>query len=202
MNITSNNLRSRAKFKGKKLNYFNRNNYHKMYQRVKSHLFMTFTVISFALFSGCSIHYSLNGASIPPEAKTVSVQYFQNNSSLAPPTLSQSFTESLRDKLSSQTRLALVSKGGDLNFEGSITGYATAPIAIQSTDQAALNRLTITVSVKYTCSFDEKKNFEQSFSRYSDYNSTQSLTSVEDQLIHDINDQLVQDIFNKALNDW
>lgn len=154
------------------------------------------------LLSGCKLNYSFSGASVPVEAKTVSVQYFQNNTSLAPPTLSQSFTEALRDKLSSQTRLALINKGGDLAFEGSIIGYATSPIAIQSTDQAALNRLTITVNVKYTCSFDEKKNFEQPFSRFFDYSSTQSFAAVEDQLIRDINEQLVQDIFNRALNDW
>lgn len=148
------------------------------------------------------MNYSFSGASIPPEAKTVSVIYFSNNASLAPPTLSQTFTEALRDKISTQTRLALVNKGGDLNFEGSIVGYTTNPVAIQSTDQAALNRLTITVNVKYTCSFDEKKNFEQTFSRFFDYSSDQSLASIEEQLIRDINVQLVQDIFNKALNDW
>ncbi len=155
-----------------------------------------------AVVSGCKTHYGFSGATIPPEAKTVSVQYFQNFASLAPPTLSQSFTEALRDKLSSQTRLALVNKGGDLNFEGGVTGYLTAPIAIQSTDQAALNRLTISVNVKYTCSFDEKKNFEQTFTRFSDYTSSQSLSAVEDQLIREINEQLTQDIFNRALNDW
>ena len=163
---------------------------------------LTFALFSFALFSGCKTHYSFSGASIPPEAKTVSVQYFQNNASLAPPTLSQTFTEALKDKLSSQSHLSLINKEGDLSFEGSITGYSTAPIAIQSTDQAALNRLSITVNVKYACSFDEKKNFDQSFTRYADYTSSQSLSSVEDGLIHDINDQLVQDIFNRALNDW
>ena len=152
------------------------------------------------LLPSCKTHYSFSGASIPPEAKTVSVQYFHNNASLAPPTLSQTFTEALKDKLSSQTRLGLINKGGDLSFEGSITGYSTAPIAIQSTDQAALNRLTITISVKYFCSFDEKKNFEQSFTRYADYTSSQSLTTVEEELIHTINEQLVQDIFNSALN--
>jgi outer membrane lipopolysaccharide assembly protein LptE/RlpB len=164
--------------------------------------FFAFYLLTFALFSSCKIHYSLSGASIPPEAKTVSVQYFQNNASLAPPILSQAFTESLRDKLSSQTRLSLTTKGGDLAFEGSITGYSTAPIAVQSSDQAALNRLTITVNVKYTCAFDEKKNFEQSFTRYSDYPSTKSLSTEEDRLIKEINEQLIQDIFNRALNDW
>jgi hypothetical protein len=152
--------------------------------------------------SGCKMRYSFSGASIPPEAKTVSVLYFQNNASLAPPTLSQSFTEALKDKLSSQTRLTLVTKAGDLSFEGSVTGYTTGPIAIQSTDQAALNRLTITVSVKYICMFDEKKNFEQSFTRYADYSSSQNIASVEDQLTREINEQLVQDIFNRALNNW
>ncbi len=148
------------------------------------------------------MHYGFSGATIPPEAKTVSVQYFQNQATLAPPTLSQTFTEALRDRLSSQTRLGLVNKNGDLNFEGSITGYSTSPIAIQSTDVAALNRLTITVNVKYTCNFDEKKNFEQSFSRFADYNSSQSLTTVEQELISQINEQLTLDIFNRALNNW
>jgi hypothetical protein len=165
-------------------------------------LFLVSCLLALISFSGCKLHYGFSGASIPPEAKTVSVQYFQNQASLAPPTLSQTFTEALRDKLSSQTRLALVTKSGDLNFEGSVTGYLTSPIAIQSTDQAALNRLTITVNVKYTCAFDEKKNFEQSFSRYTDYNSSQSLSAVESELITQINEQLTQDIFNRALNDW
>ena len=184
----------------------NNNLKNKNYPEVKkieyNFLLLTFALISFTLFSGCKINYSFSGASVPAEAKTVSVQYFQNNASLAPPTISQAFTEALRDKLSSQTRLGLVNKGGDLAFEGSITSYTTSPIAIQSSDQAALNRLTISVMVKYTCSFDEKKNFEQSFTRYSDYPSTNSLAAVEDDLIKDINQQLVQDIFNRALNDW
>lgn len=155
-----------------------------------------------AFFIACRVNYSLNGASIPPEAKTVSVTFFQNYASLAPPTLSQTFTEALRTKLVSQSRLALIQKAGDLAFEGSITGYSTMPVAVQSTDQAAQTRLTITVNVKYTCAFDEKRNFEQSFSRFADYPSNQSLATVENQLIQNIDDQLLQDIFNKALNNW
>lgn len=150
----------------------------------------------------CRVSYSLSGASIPPEAKTVSVILFQNNASLAPPTLSQSFTETLRTKLSSQSRLALISRDGDLAFEGSIINYSSTPIAVQSTDAAAKNRLTITVQVKYTCSFDEKKNFESAFSQFEDYNTADNLTTVENVLIEKINAKLVQDIFNKALNNW
>lgn len=154
------------------------------------------------LFSSCKMNYSLQGGSVPPEAKTVSIQYFQNFAPLASPTISQSLTEALKDFFTSRTRLALVAKGADLDFEGTITGYATAPISIQSNDQAAQNRLTITISVKYTNKFDEKKNFESSFVRFADYPSTQNLSAVEASLIDEINKQLVQDIYNKAFNNW
>jgi hypothetical protein len=163
---------------------------------------LTFALLTFAFVSGCKVHYGFNGATIPPEAKTVQVKYFQTTATLAPPTLSQTFTEALKDRMSTQTRLALINKNADLNFEGSIIGYSTTPIAIQSSDQAALNRLTISVNVKYTCSFDEKKNFEQTFTRFADYNSSQSLSAVEESLMRDINEQLTLDIFNRALNDW
>jgi hypothetical protein len=163
---------------------------------------LLFVIYFLNLFTACKVNYSLSGASIPLEAKTVSVKYFVNNASLAPPTLSQTFTEALRDKIISQTRLALVKTNGDLVFEGMVTNYAVTPQAIQSSDQAGLSRLTITVSVKYTCTFDEKKNYEQTFSRFSDYPSTLALSDVQTQLIPQINDQLVQDIFNKTFNDW
>ena len=152
--------------------------------------------------SSCKVNYSFSGASVSPDVKTVSIQYFKNNASLAPPTLSQSLTEALKDIFTSQTKLGVIPSSGDLNFEGEVTNYITAPTAIQSNDQAALNRLTITVSVKFTNAKDEKQNFETSFSRYTDYSSSQSLSAVQAGLIEEINKQLVQDIFNKAMINW
>lgn len=154
------------------------------------------------IFSSCKIRYSFTGASVSPDVKTVFIQTFKNTASLAPPTLSQSMTESLKDIFTSQTNLGIVSSTGDLNFEGEIVNYLTAPVAIQSNDQAALNRLTITVTVKFTNTKDEKQNFESGFSRYADYSSSQSLSAVQDELIRQINEQLSQDIFNKAMINW
>ncbi len=153
--------------------------------------------------SACKVNYSFTGASIAPDVKTFSVVTFPNYAPLIQPILSQNFTEALKDKFQSQTNLELVSRGGDMNFEGSITGYNASPIAIQSgTDLAAQTRLTITVNVKFTNSKNEKQNFESTFSRYADYESSKSLSSEEDRLIKEINDQLVQDIFNKAVVNW
>lgn len=151
----------------------------------------------------CKIKYSLNGATIPIEAKTISVAFFANNTTLGSPSLSQKFTEKLRDVVSTQTNLALMKQNGDLQFEGTISDYNVAPVAIQSTaDQAALNRLTVTVNVKYSNKFDITKNFEQSFTRFADFPTSTSLSAQESDLLISINKQLTEDIFNKAFNNW
>mgnify|MGYP001579832691 CR=1 FL=1 len=150
----------------------------------------------------CKVNYSFSGASIPEDVKTVSVKTFQNFAPLANVNLTQSFTEALKDKFLSQTNLDIVSKNGDLQFEGSITGYTITSVAIQGNETAALNRLSITAKVKFTNMKDKEQDFETSFTRYSDYESSQNLASIEDQLIKDINDQLTQDIFNKAVSNW
>ena len=107
--------------------------------------------------SSCRMSYSFTGASIPIEAKTISIDYFPNQASLVVPSLSQTLTEALRNRFITQTPLQLIRRNGDLNIEGSIISYITQPVAIQGTEQAALNRLTISVRVKFTNKFDEKQ---------------------------------------------
>ena len=148
----------------------------------------------------CGI-YSFSGASIPAEAKTVSVDYFPNHAQLVNPLLSNNLTNALRDAMTNQTTLDLVESGGDLSFEGEITDYKTTPVAITG-QTAAMNRLTITVKVRFSNHIDDSKDFEQSFSRYEDYPSNQDLNSVQESLTATIVEQLVEDIFNKALVNW
>ena len=149
---------------------------------------------------GCGI-YSFSGASIPAEAKTISVDYFPNHAQLVNPLLSENLTTALRNAMTSQTTLDLVESGGDLAFEGEIIDYKTSPVAITG-QTAAMNRLTITVTVRFSNRIDDSKDFEQSFSRYEDYPSDQDLNSVQETLTTTIVDQLVEDIFNKALVNW
>ena len=153
------------------------------------------------LCTGCGI-YSFSGASIPAEAKTVSVQYFPNQAQLINPMLSDNFTTALRDAVMNQTSLDMVEAGGDLSFEGEIVDYRTTPVAITAGQTAALNRLTITVNVRFVNMFDESKNFESRFSNYVDYPSDQDLNSVQESLTASIIEALVEDVFNKALVNW
>lgn len=168
---------------------------------MRSYLFLLCLMLG-SPFLGCKVDYSFTGADIPPEAETISIDRFPNNAGLGPPTLSQTFTEDLRDLFMRQTDLELVPDNGDLQYEGEITGYNIQPAAVQGDDRASLNRLTITVKVRYRNSLQEDKSFERNFSRFADFEGGQSLSEVEDELITEINDQLTQDIFDASLSDW
>ena len=151
--------------------------------------------------SSCGV-YSFTGASIPPEAKSISIDYFINNAPLVEPTLSEIITYTLRDRFLSQTNLTMVNSDGDLQIFGTITDYSTRPIAIQGNQTAALNRLTVTVKVRFINLVDPAKDYETNFTRFEDYPSTQDLNSVKEQLIVLITEALVEDIFNKSVVNW
>ncbi len=163
--------------------------------------FFTYLVIV-VVFISCKVNYGFKGISIPPEAKTISIAFFQNNAAMASPSESQKFTEKMRDMVSSQTNLALTKQNGDLQFEGAIVDYAVSPVAVQSTDQAALNRLTVTINVKYINSIDQSKSFNQNFQRFYDYSSSKTLSAIESEALDEINRQIAEDVFQKAFNNW
>lgn len=159
-------------------------------------------ILIVVLLTGCRMTVSLSGGTVDARAKTVVVATFPNNASLVNPTLSQVFTTNLENKIQGMTPLTIVNNNGDYEFEGEITDYSVNPVAIQGNDTPAQNRLTITVRVRFTNKFDENLNFEQSFSRYADYYSSQNLSSVESDLVETIVEALTDDIFNKAFVNW
>ncbi len=159
------------------------------------------------LLVGCAftVGYSFSGASIPPEAKTYSVAYFPNNATMVAPILSSTMTDELKQYFSRRTRLREVSEAGDFAFEGEISNYTstTASVASSSSnDYGALNRLTITIKVKFTNALDEAASFNRTFSAFADYDSTKLLTEVQDELIVQIVAQLVDDIFQASASNW
>ncbi|MBM3420364.1 MAG: hypothetical protein FJY11_04435 [Bacteroidetes bacterium] len=151
--------------------------------------------------TACKISYSMSGATTTG-LKTVSVQYIQNRASLVQPLLSQNLTEALIDKCKAQTNLQLVSGLGDANFEGEISDYKTATLTISGDARAAVNRFTISVRIRFTNSLFPENSFDQTFSRYEDYDSNRDLSQVEDDLSKKIVELLVEDIFNRAFVNW
>ncbi|MFN8240635.1 MAG: LptE family protein [Bacteroidales bacterium] len=159
-------------------------------------------LIAAAIVTSCSIKYSFSGVSISPNVKTISIQYFQNRASLVQPGLSQYITDALMDKCKAQTKLKFINGMGDVNFEGEITDYSTKPMTVAADSRAATNRFTISVKVKFTNAVQPEYNFENTFSRYQDYDSNNEFNNVEKELSDKIVEQLIEDIFNQAFVNW
>lgn len=169
---------------------------------------LVFSSLIFLIFllNGCKINYSFSGANIPLEIKTVSVQFFPNRvtpgNGFVNPNFSQTFTDALKDKIKAQTGLVFATDLGDVDFEGEITRYEAEPLAVTGREVAELNRFTITVRVKYTNTVNPDDSFDSQFSRYEDYESSQDLQSVEQDLSEKILEQITEDIFNQAFVNW
>ena len=154
------------------------------------------------LVQSCGI-YSFTGTSIQPDVKTVTIPYFEYKALKVNPSLSNQLTEALQQKFIRLTRLELVDEEGDIEVAGTVTGYDVRATAITATEQAAQNRLTVSVKVSYTNrKYPEESVPEKSFSAYADFDATQTLDAVESTLCEEIVEKLCEDIFNGTLANW
>ncbi|WP_299527989.1 LptE family protein [uncultured Lutibacter sp.] len=150
----------------------------------------------------CGI-YSFTGTNLHPDVKSVQIDYFPNNAILVEPSLSQEFTIRFQDLFTTQTNLTLVKSGGDLQFEGEITGYKINPMTATAAQTAAQNRLTITVNVRFYNNKLEEDNFERTFSHYYDYDANAQLVGgILDDAFNEILERVTQDIFNASVAKW
>ena len=153
--------------------------------------------------AGCIPRYTFNGASIDYTVyKTIRVSDFPIRAALVYPPLQQTFENELLDYITRNTRLRTVDGPSDLTMEGEITQYYLTPQAVTEDAYASKTRLTIGVRVKYTDSKDDTKNVDQTVTAYRDFDATEMLTDVQDQLCQEIAKELVTLIFNATLGNW
>jgi hypothetical protein len=161
-----------------------------------------FGVIIFVILiqSGC---YTLSGVSIDPAVyKSYYVEQFVNTADNAPPALAQEASEALKEKIRTDSRLVLNETEPDIEFKGRVVDYVVTFEAPQPGEQAAINRLRITLALEYVDNKEEKKSWKQNFQFFYDYPSSVDLTSVQPQAHQAILSQIMEDIFNKTFTDW
>jgi len=152
---------------------------------------------------GCGgVKYGLSGINIPADVKTVSIKLFENKAPLINPLLAQVYTEKLKDKFINQTSLSLVKEKGDWEFEGFISNYAVEPVNRQSIDGGTRNKLTISITVKFVNTKNERDNLEKVYTRFKDFEATSDFASLESSLVDELTDILVQDAFNDTALKW
>lgn len=159
-------------------------------------------VAALFILSGCKISYSFSGTSIQPDVRTICIEPVVNRATKINPSLANLLTESLNDKYRKLTSLEPVDEMGDLNLTTTIESYDVRAAAISANDVAAMNRLTITVKIKFTNTKHPEEDVETSFAGYEDFDATQSLDAVEAGLCDSIIEKIVDDIFNATVAQW
>jgi len=147
-------------------------------------------------------YYSFTGADTG-NAETFQVNFFQNNARLVEPGIDRDFTLQLQDLIQNQTKLSLTNSNADLVYEGEITRYYISPMTATADSEAAQQRLTIAVNVRFYNTLDPEKDFEQTFSFYFDFPRNEQLSgATRDIAIEEVYLRITQDVFNASLTNW
>ena len=152
---------------------------------------------------GCSVSYKFNGASINyNEVKTIQIDNFPIRSSYVWGPMEALFNNQLKDEFASHTKLIQVRRNGDLKLEGEITNYSQRNKSVSSEGYSAQTELSLTVNVRFTNNTNHEQDFEQQFTATSSYETTQSLSSVQEQLVTEMCEDLTDQIFNATVAQW
>ncbi len=168
-----------------------------------------FIALSFLLASCWPSSVSfMDKGSMPPEWKTFTLKTLDNNAPNTPLSYPAQLSEAVKDGVQNNTRLLITNNIDDssIDIEGVINSYNVSPIALQNdetgTQNAAQNRLTISVNFDIYIKVPEPSEMRMTSTRFVDYSSDQDLSNVESQLLDEINTQVVQDVINKLLSNW
>ena len=154
-------------------------------------------VLAGLLFGGC---YSFQDVSIPPEVKTIRIQYIENRAPYINPQLAPLYNDRLKQKITNQTKLTVVqSDNAHYDVSGTITNYSVITAGI-SNQQAATNRLTVSIKITLKNEKNEIKNYD--VSRNFDFSSNLTLQQAEAQLNENIIRSMVDETFNRIFSNW
>ena len=155
------------------------------------------------LMQGCTISYKLNQASIDyTTTKTFSVEPFSNRAAYQWAPMAPMFNSSLTDRYNDQTKLVQVKRDGDLALSGEITSYDQTNKSISADGYSSLVQLRMTVNVKFTNNKKHEQDFEKTFTANREYDSSQQLAAVQEELVQQMIDDIVDQVFNATVAIW
>lgn len=155
------------------------------------------------LLTSCSVSYKFNGASIDySTTKSIQIADFPIRSSYVWGPMASIFNNQLKDIFANHTRLIQVKRNGDLKIEGEITRYEQRNKAVSSEGYSAQTELSMTVNVRFTNNKNHTEDFERQFTATSTYETTQSLNSVQEQLVTEMVKEITDQIFNATVANW
>lgn len=156
-----------------------------------------------ALLTACSVQYKFNGASINyDQIKTIQISDFPLRTALVWAPMRSIFNNQIQDIYANQTRLRQVKRKGDLQLSGEIVGYEQFNKSISAEGYASQVQLRMTVNVRFVNTKNHSQDFERRFTATSEYNSSLSLNSVQEDLVTQMVKDLADQIFNATVANW
>lgn len=147
--------------------------------------------------------YKFNGASIDySKTKTIQIADFPIRSNYVWGPMASIFNNQLKDVFANHTRLIQVKRNGDMKIEGEITRYEQRNKVVSSEGYSAQTELSMTVNVRFTNNANHSEDFERQFTATSTYETTQSLNSVQEELVTQMVEEITDQIFNATVANW
>ena len=155
------------------------------------------------IVTSCSVSYKFNGASIDYNTtKTIQIADFPIRSSYVWGPMASIFNNQMKDIYANHTKLIQVRRNGDLKVEGEITRYEQRNKAVSAEGYSAQTELSMTVNVRFTNNKNHTEDFERTFTATSTYETTQSLNSVQEELVTQMCKEITDQIFNATVANW
>lgn len=149
----------------------------------------------------CKGGYSFTGGNVG-DAKTMQVDFFDNNAQIVNPEASQWVTEAIKDIFVQQTPLELVQGPADMYISGEINEYSLRPQAARGPSEVAQMLFTISVKVEFINELAPENNFNARFSRSRPYDADINFSDIENELAAEIIKELQEDVLNRAIANW
>ena len=160
-------------------------------------------IAAIACLTACSVSYKFNGASIDyTKTKTITIADFPIRASYVWGPMQSIFNNELKDIFANHTRLTQVKRNGDLQIEGEITQYNQRNKSVSSEGYSAQTELSMTVNVRFTNNINHSEDFEKQFTATATYETTQSLNSVQEELVTEMVKSITDQIFNATVANW
>lgn len=170
---------------------------------IKSYYSKCWMCVVLFLLSSCTISYKFNGASINyDKVKTITITDFANRASYVWGPMASMFNTALQDIYVQQTRLEQIKRGGDLQVSGEITAYDQYNKSISAEGYSSVVELKMVVNVRFVNNTNHSEDFERTFSATREYESTQQLSAVQEELVTQMIKEITEQIFNATVANW
>lgn len=155
------------------------------------------------LVTACTVSYRFNGASIDyTTTKTIQIDNFPIRSAYVWAPMQSIFQNRITEVYLNQTKLRQVKKNGDLQLAGEIVAFDQFNKGISSSGYSSQVQLKMTVNVRFINNKKHSDDFERQFTATSEFDASQQLNAVQEELVTQMTKDIVDQIFNATVANW